>query len=173
MKRRISRALAAPAVLVVVALLGGACTSESGTGNASSSDDGGDGGGGSSGGGKGSGSTVGVTDDTIRIAYIGADFGALAEAGIAPDLGDQEADVDAVVDDINAGGGIAGRQVEVDFKLIGGTAGPEEGQAACLHATQEFKSFVVMLSPAIPREMGRCTAAVSYTHLTLPTILRV
>ena len=34
-------------------------------------------------------STEGLTDDTIKIGVIGADFGALAEAGLAPDLGDQ------------------------------------------------------------------------------------
>src|SRR5215213_7289518 len=57
------------------------------------------------------GSTRGLTDDTIKIGFIGADFGALAEAGIAPDLGDQKKTIQAFVDDINDDGGIAGRQV--------------------------------------------------------------
>ena len=83
----------------------------------------GDGGGGTA----ASGVTTGLTDDTIKFGFIGADFGALAEAGLAPDLGDQPNIVQSVVDQINEDGGIGGRQVEVRVTLVDGTAGAGGG----------------------------------------------
>lgn len=148
MSRRVSGAVAG---LMALALVAGGCTSEDQTGTGAGGD------------GSGGGSTVGLTDDTIRIAYIGADFGALAEAGVAPDLGDQDANVQALVEEINDSGGIAGRRIEVNVELVDGTAGPEVGQAACLAATQEFQAFVVMLSPAISRDLTRCTSVTNET----------
>jgi hypothetical protein len=107
--------------------------------------------------------TTGLTEDTIRIGFIGADFGPLAEAGLAPDLGDQEKIVQAVVDDINEGGGIGGRQVEARIRLVDGTAGVEAGQAACLEMTQDFGAFVVVVAPAVTRDVVRCTAVTNET----------
>ncbi len=112
------------------------------------------------------GSTRGITDDTIRIGFIGADFAALAEAGLAPDLGDQPKIIQSVVDQINEDGGIAGRQIEVRIKLVDGTAGPEAAQAACLEMTQDFQAFAVILAPAVSRETARCTS-ISNETLTL------
>src|SRR5687768_10787166 len=47
------------------------------------------------------GSTKGITDDTIKIGFIGADFSALEETGLVPVLGDQEKIVNSIVEDIN------------------------------------------------------------------------
>jgi hypothetical protein len=141
----------------------GACTSdpdEAGGGG----DDGGSGDGGGSG-----GSTRGLTDDTIRIGIIGADFAPLAEAGLAPDLGDQPKIFESVVAAINEGGGIGGRQVELRHKLVSAQAGPEEGQAACLEMTQDFGAFAVVVTPAISREVVRCTAVTNETLTIGPT----
>jgi ABC-type branched-subunit amino acid transport system substrate-binding protein len=121
------------------------------------------GGGGSGGGSSGGGSTKGLTDDTIKVGFIGADFGALAQAGLAPDLGDQAKIVQSVVDEINADGGIGGRQVEVKVTLIDGTAGPEAGQAACLEMTQDFGAFAVIVAPAVGRDVARCAAVTNET----------
>ena len=112
------------------------------------------------------GSTTGLTDDTIRIGYIGADFGALAEAGLAPDLGDQPKIVQSVVDQINEDGGIDGRQVEMRHPLVDGTDRAQAGQAACLEMTQDFGAFAVVLAPVDPAETARCTAVTNET-LTL------
>lgn len=118
------------------------------------------------GGASGEGVTTGLTDDTIRIGFIGADFGPLADVGLAPDLGDQPKIVQAVVDQINEDGGIGGRQVEVRIKLIDGTAGVEAGQAACLEMTQDFGAFAVVVAPAVTRNVVRCTSVTNET-LTL------
>ena len=98
----------------------------------------------------GGGSTRGLTDDTIRVGFIGADFAALAEAGLAPDLGDQPKIVQSVVDQINEDGGIGGRQVEVRVHARRRRR-PRAGQAACLEMTQDFEAFAVVLGPAIGR----------------------
>ena len=112
------------------------------------------------------GTTTGLTDDTIRIGFIGADFGPLAEAGLAPDLGDQPKIIQAVVDQINEDGGIGGRQIEARITLVDGTAGAEAGQAACLEMTQDFGAFAVVIAPAVVRDVVRCTAVTNET-LTL------
>jgi ABC-type branched-subunit amino acid transport system substrate-binding protein len=150
-----SRGVRLAACAAAVVLVAAACTSDPD-----------EPGGGAEGGASGRGSTQGLTDDTIKIGFIGADFGALAQAGLAPDLGDQPKIVQSVVDAINADGGIGGRQVEVRVTLIDGTAGPEAGQAACLEMTQDFGAFAVIVAPAVGRDVARC-AAVTNESLTL------
>jgi ABC-type branched-subunit amino acid transport system substrate-binding protein len=152
--RRYGRVAAALTALVLVA---GACTSD--PDEAGGSGDGG----GSGGGGTGEGVTTGLTDDTIRIGVIGADFGPLAEAGLAPDLGDQPKIVDAVVEQLNEDGGIAGRQVEARVTLVDPTGGVEAGQAACLAMTQDFGAFAVVIAPAVSRDVARCVAVTNGT----------
>ena len=146
------------ALLSVLLLLGAACSSDP---DESGGDDGGDS---SADDGPLEGSTVGLTDDTIKIGYLGADFGSLAELGIVPDLGDQEKIVQSVVDELNDDGGIGGRQIEVKITLVDGVAGPEVGQAACIEMTDDFGAFAVILGPAMSRDVARCT---SVTHETL------
>ncbi|MCU1399702.1 MAG: hypothetical protein JWN62_2811 [Acidimicrobiales bacterium] len=115
------------------------------------------------------GSSTGITDDSINVAYIGADFSALAGTGLVPDLGDQQKQVQSFVDEINANGGIAGRQIKIHFKLISILAGgPDVIQAECIAATQEFQAAVVVLAPAAARDMARCTSVTNKT-LTLET----
>ncbi|HEY8524561.1 MAG TPA: ABC transporter substrate-binding protein [Acidimicrobiales bacterium] len=107
--------------------------------------------------------TAGVTDDAVRIGYIGVDSGPLSQVGVAPDLGDQRAIVESVVADRNEAGGLAGRRIESRLTLIDYTAGPEAGQAACLEMTQDFDAFAVVIGPAVPRDVARCTAVTNGT----------
>jgi ABC-type branched-subunit amino acid transport system substrate-binding protein len=151
--RRLGKAVASAGALAL--LLVAACTSDP-----DEPPGGGDGDGGAE------SSTKGLSDDAIKIGVIGADFGALAQAGLVPDLGDQPKIVQSIVDDINADGGIGGRQVELHLTLIDGTAGTEAGQAACIEMTQDFGAFAVILTPAISRDVARCTAVTNET-LTL------
>src|SRR5918997_3511720 len=137
---------------VALALAATACTSDP--------DEAESGGGGEASGG---GTTTGLTDDTIRIGFIGADFGPLAEAGLAPDLGDQPKIIQAVIDQINEDGGIGGRQIEARITLVDGTAGAEAGQAACLEMTQDFGAFAVGIAPAVVRDVVRCTSVTNET----------
>ena len=116
-----------------------------------------------SGAGSGEGVTTGLTEDTIRIGFIGADFGPLAQAGLAPDLGDQPEIVESVVEQINEDGGIGGRDIEVRLTLVDPTTGPEGAQAACVEMTQDFEAFAVIVAPAIGRDTARCTSVTNGT----------
>jgi ABC-type branched-subunit amino acid transport system substrate-binding protein len=115
------------------------------------------------GGGGDAGPTTGLTDDTIKIGFIGVDFGSLAQAGLAPDLGDQELTMQAFVDDINADGGIAGRQIELHIEIYDPLAGEAVGQAACLAVTQDFGAFAVILASAVTPEVAECIAVTNQT----------
>ncbi len=115
------------------------------------------------------GSTTGITADSINIAYIGVDFSALNGTGLVPELGDQQKQVQSFVDEINANGGIAGRKINLHYKLLDVlSGGPDVIQAECIAATQEFKAAIVVLPPAAARDMARCTAVTNKT-LTIET----
>jgi len=152
---------AALALASIMVLVLGACTSDP------DETSGGDGGGTPTSEADGGGAPVkpsrGVTDDTIKIGYIGADFGDLVKAGLAPDLGDQEKSIDAVVEQINEDGGIAGRQVEMQMRLVSVLAGPEEAEAACIEMTQDFGAFAVVFGPATSRSTASCLAVANKT----------
>ena len=109
-------------------------------------------------------STVGITDSQINVAFIGVDFSALKSTGLVPDLGNQEKQVKAFVDEINSSGGINGRKINLHFKLLNVLSGGADAiQAACIEATQEFKAAVVILPPAAARDLARCTAVTNKT----------
>jgi ABC-type branched-subunit amino acid transport system substrate-binding protein len=109
------------------------------------------------------GSTTGITNDAINVAFIGTDFGALASTGFVPDLGDQTKQVNAFVDDINARGGIDGRKINLDLKLLNLLNGADVLQSTCIEVTQEFKAAVVILAPSVIRELTRCLAVTNKT----------
>ncbi len=114
-------------------------------------------------------STTGITAESINIAYLGVDFSTLEGTGLVPELGDQQKQVQGLVDEINANGGIAGRQINLYFKLLDLlNSGPDIIQAECIAATQEFEAAIVVLPPAAARDMARCTAVTNET-LTMQT----
>ena len=89
----------------------------------------------------------GVTADSIHIAATTIDFQWLVDNGFSPNgWGDQALVWQTMVDDLNARGGINGRQVVLD-------------------AVRPFSAIpgVGISADAV------CLEAVSYTHLTLPT----
>src|SRR5262245_32994139 len=63
----------------------------------------------------------GITDDTIKISLIASDLAALSEQNLAPEIGNAQVTLEAIVADINANGGVAGRQLEVVSHVISGT----------------------------------------------------
>jgi ABC-type branched-subunit amino acid transport system substrate-binding protein len=111
-----------------------------------------------------SSSTTGITANTINVAFIGVDFSRLASTGLVPQLGDQQKEVQAFVDDINANGGVGGRKINLHFKLLDVLGGGADAiQAACIEATQEFKAAVVILPPAAARDLASCTSVTNKT----------
>lgn len=97
----------------------------------------------------------GVTDTVIKVGMIGQDASAAssqgAEAGVNIEVdpgAEAQASIDAVVDYINATGGIAGRQVEVAFFdyneeiVTDQTLRQQETQAACTSWTEDAEVFL-------------------------------
>jgi len=88
------------------------------------------------------GDAPGVTDDSIKIGITYVDTEALKAVGLDYDLGEHEAVYTALVDDINANGGIHGRQLEAVIVPIDPT-NPAGAEAACLQLTEDADVFLM------------------------------
>jgi ABC-type branched-subunit amino acid transport system substrate-binding protein len=112
--------------------------------------------------GAGVGNTTGLTDATIKVSMISADLAQLTEQNLAPEIGNAETTMKAVVADINAHGGVAGRKIELVSHVLKGTdaiLNPDLGRQACVQATEDDKPFAVIIAASIPAAMVQCVAA--------------
>ena len=86
----------------------------------------------------------GVTADTIKIGFSYIDLATLAEAGvIRVSHGDYEKVITALVDDVNANGGVNGRTLELVTAKYS-PIGNEEQLAACTKLTEDDQVFAVL-----------------------------
>ena len=96
----------------------------------------------------------GVTADTITIGVTYLDADLLVELGFSPATwGDQELQIQALVDDINERGGINGRQLVAltdKYNPIGAT----EAEAACLRLTEDNEVFAILFGFLGPAEVA-------------------
>jgi ABC-type branched-subunit amino acid transport system substrate-binding protein len=109
----------------------------------------------------GAGNTTGITDTTIKIALVSSDLSQLSEQNLAPEIGSADATMKAVVADINANGGVAGRQIELISHVIPGAeaiVNPDAGAQACVQATEDDQPFAVILAASMPASMVQCIA---------------
>jgi hypothetical protein len=87
----------------------------------------------------------GVTADTIKIGFSYIDLVALAKSGVIRlDHGPEEQIITALVNDVNAHGGVNGRKLELSiakYSPIGNT----EQLAACTQLTEDDKVFAVLV----------------------------
>ena len=88
------------------------------------------------------GPAPGVTDTSIKIGITYVDTDALVKSGLSFKLGDHKATYTALIDDINAKGGINGRKLEPVFAPIDPTS-TAPAEAACLKLTEDDKVFMV------------------------------
>jgi ABC-type branched-subunit amino acid transport system substrate-binding protein len=148
-KRRVWALLAATCVLLA------ACTAKSAT-------DAGGSGTTTAGAGGSAGSTVGITATTITVSMISADLSQLSSQHLAPEIGNADKTMKAVVADINAHGGVAGRKIILISHVLHGTdaiLNPDLGRQACVQATEDDKPFAVILTASLPAAMVQCVAA--------------
>ncbi len=96
-------------LLLLVALIAAACSgNDSGDGGSDASP------GNDDGSGEPTATATGVTEDTIKLGFAYADLEALADQGFVDlDHGPYEDIMGVLVDDLNANGGVGGRQVEM------------------------------------------------------------
>jgi hypothetical protein len=89
-------------------------------------------------------SAPGVTATTIKLGYSYPDLDALAKTGlIKVSRGPEEAIVKALVDDVNANGGIDGRKLEVSFAKYS-VLGANDQLASCAKLTEDDKVFMIL-----------------------------
>ncbi|HET6950701.1 MAG TPA: ABC transporter substrate-binding protein [Acidimicrobiales bacterium] len=88
------------------------------------------------------GPAPGVTDETVKVGAVYVDTSALEAVGLTYDLGDYEATYQALADDINDGGGINGRTLEMVVVPFDATT-TTPGEAQCLQLTEDEDVFVV------------------------------
>jgi Periplasmic binding protein len=106
------------------------------------------------------GPAPGVTDDAVRVGVTFVDEEALSASGLELQLGDNEGAYQALFDQINAEGGINGRQIEPVYAPIDPTSSTP-AEEACVQLTEDEDVFVVIgffLADAV-----RCPVA---THAT-------
>lgn len=84
----------------------------------------------------------GVTDDSIKIGISYPDFDALGDA-VNIDHGDYEAAYNAVIDDVNARGGVNGRTLDVVYGPVDPSS-PTSTDEVCTQLTQDEQVFVAM-----------------------------
>jgi Periplasmic binding protein len=89
------------------------------------------------------GPSPGVTDDSIKVGITYVDTQALQDVGLNYDLGDFEGAYNALIDQINADGGINGRQLEAVYAPINPNS-PEPAEAACVELTEDEDVFLIM-----------------------------
>jgi hypothetical protein len=89
-----------------------------------------------------SGPAPGVTDDSVKVGVTYVDLAALGDI-VSLDHGDYEVAYTALIDQINAEGGIHGRMIEPVFAPIN-PVGTEPAEAACLELTEDVEVFVVL-----------------------------
>ena len=102
-------------------------------------------------------SATGITADTVKIAVIWADFTNLVDLGFAVDLGDTVEQIQALVDGVNAAGGVGGRMIEVTFHA----QDPLEATSidrTCLEATQDEEAFAVIATNGVGTDTNACVA---------------
>lgn len=93
------------------------------------------------------GRTVGITDTEIRIGIGLTDVGAAKDFGASFDLGNQRARWEALIEDVNARGGIHGRKIVPDFRTVDAVNAPvETAQAACVAWVEDVKVFAAFFA---------------------------
>ena len=105
--------------------------------------------------------TPGVTDDTITVSFIITDTTAVAAAfgWEVPTEGNREAQVAALVEDINARGGVAGRTIDAKVHVFNAiTDGPVAEEALCNAITQDDQAFAVVMTGQFQENARPCYA---------------
>ncbi len=102
------------------------------------------------------GSTVGITDDTIKVGILRSDSKSLEDAGILPDTGDIPRNYEVFAKQVNARGGAGGRNIEIVFHQYPPGASATDQQAACIGATEDDEVAIVHFVGGVTAETVLC-----------------
>jgi hypothetical protein len=114
-------------------------------------------------------SDVGVTDTTIKVGFSGPDLAKLGNFGFGNiDSGDVEGRFRALVDSVNAKGGINGRTIVPVFNQYDFVTDPAAGaQAACTTMVTDARVFAVVDAGPYPGSGVSCYTDQQIPFLTL------
>lgn len=101
---------------------------------------------------------VGVTADTINIAYLYGDTSALQEAGLVAFTGDGGEQFSTFADITNDAGGAGGRQLNVTTHQWTVPSTPTSERPACVAATEDDQAFIVVFQGGQSEETLLCVA---------------
>lgn len=143
-----TRAVAAAAVVVIAfvgcdAAMPGAIGGKGGTGGVAA------------------GPAPGVSQDSIKVVFVGTDLTATKELTgfTTADTGDGKAQVQAIQEYINANGGIGGRKLEAIYRNYeASNDSPAEEEKLCNQITQDDKAFAVVLTGQFQSNARPCYA---------------
>lgn len=114
------------------------------------------------------GSTRGLTKDSLRIGVVYPSGGDQANAAVGAagiSKGDVKAEYQALIDDVNSRGGIAGRKLVYDPYPVSATSTDIQSafNAACQHFTKDSGDFAVL--GAGPASFNACLEKAGVLHL--------
>jgi len=107
----------------------------------------------------------GITASTVKVGFTVVQLGTLEQAlgfKVADygGVGTETKQINAVVDYINAHGGMGGRKVQADLRTYTAlTDSPEQSQAACDGFTQDDRVFGIVLDAALQNNTVPCYTA--------------
>lgn len=103
----------------------------------------------------------GVTDDSVKVVFVAVDLDAVQKVtgfNTAP-VGDQEAQVQALEDWVNAHGGIGGRELDAVFRLYDAqTDSPAAEEQLCNQITQDDQAFAIVMTGQYQTNARPCYA---------------
>ncbi len=91
----------------------------------------------------------GVTEDSVKVVFIGTDLKAVEEITgfVTEPVGDLEAQTEALETWVNDNGGLGGRKMEAVFRMYDAvTDTPASEEQLCKQITQDDKAFAVVLT---------------------------
>jgi hypothetical protein len=105
-------------------------------------------------------SMPGITETEVRIGVAAQDTARLADIGLGIDLGDvvPEEVFQLFIDEVNAAGGVCGRQLVLDTFAAWDVLTDGAEQAACVQLTQDTEVAVVLTTAGWPQSAAQCTA---------------
>ena len=107
------------------------------------------------------GSGPGVSDESLKVVFVGVDLAAVAKlTGFkVADAGDPDAQVEALEDWVNAHGGVGGRQLDAVFRLYDAASdSPAAEEQLCNEITQDDQAFAVVLTGQFQTNARPCYA---------------
>jgi ABC-type branched-subunit amino acid transport system substrate-binding protein len=112
-------------------------------------------------------SDVGVTPDSIKVGFMILDLGNTGRQGVnttGVDPKQQQAMLQAYVDDLNARGGVNGRKIAPFYRVFDALS-PDDLRAACLEMTEDKKVFAIVSMPGYGDTAALCVTAEHHTPL--------